>query len=146
MLIEQTVPADMAHLGVLLEAVDRICRMAGADRAFHADMKLAVEEALVNVIKHGHAGLPAGDMRLVLSVGPWEGHAAVRADIQDNGHPFNPLALAAPDITAKAEERPIGGLGIMLMRKVSDAQTYRHDVERGNQLTLVKFLPAATAA
>jgi anti-sigma regulatory factor (Ser/Thr protein kinase) len=145
-LIEQVAPADMAHLRALLEAVDRVCQAAGADRAFHADLKLAVEEALVNVIQHGHAGHPSGELRLALRWGPWEGRDAIRAEIQDHGAPFNPLQATAPDITAAAEDRPIGGLGILLMRQLTDAQAWRHDAVRGNQLTLVKFLAAAPAA
>lgn len=146
MLIDQTAPADMGHLRALLESVDRICKAAGANRAFHADLRLAVEEALVNVIRHGHADLPEGKVRLTLNWAPWEGRPAVRADIRDLGHAFNPLECAAYDITVGAEDRPIGGLGILLMRQLTDAQAWQHDAEQGNHLTLVKFLPVAPVA
>lgn len=146
MLIDQTAPADMAHLHALLEAVDRICQAVGADRAFHADLRLAVEEALVNVIRHGHTDLPERKVRLTLNLAPWEGRPAVRADIRDQGHAFNPLECAAYDITVGAEDRPIGGLGILLMRQLTDAQVWQNDAEQGNHLTLVKFLPVAPVA
>ena len=145
-MIERTVPADMAHLRTLLELVGPACQAAGADRGFQADLRLVVEEALSNVIRHGYKGLPSGDLRLALSWGPWEGRGAVQADIQDHGHPFNPLSATAPDLTLAAEDRPVGGLGVMLMRQLSDVQTYRHDEEKGNHLTLVKFLPVPPAA
>jgi serine/threonine-protein kinase RsbW len=145
-LIDQTAPADMAHLHALLEAVDRICQAAGADRAFHADLRLAVEEALVNVIRHGHADLPEGKLRLTLNWAPWEGRPAVRADIRDQGRAFNPLEYAAYDMTTGAEDRPIGGLGVLLMRQLTDAQAWQHGAGQGNHLTLVKFLPATPVA
>lgn len=146
MLIEHSVPANMAHLRDLLESVDRICEAAGADPAFQHDMRLVVEEALVNVISHAYAGLPMGQLHLALSCVPWAGRAAVRADIRDWGHPFNPLSSAAPDVSAEAEDRPVGGMGVMLMRKLSDAQAYSHDGEQGNHLTLVKFLRVSPLA
>lgn len=145
-MIEQTVPADKVHLRSLLDAVDRFCMAAGLDRPVQSDFMLAVEEALVNVINHGYAGLPTGDLRLALSWGPWEGVAAIRADIQDHGHPFDPLSAPTPDLTQEVDARPVGGLGVMLMRQLSDVQTYRYDEVQGNHLTLIKFLPALAAA
>ena len=50
------------------------------------------------------------------------------------------LGLAAPQLGTDAESLPLGGLGVHLMRQVTDLQSYRHDVTNGNQLTLVKFL------
>lgn len=146
MITEQTVPADMAHLRSLLASVDRLCEAAGADRSCHADFMLVVEEALVNVIKHAHAGLPPGELQLSLSCEPWEGRPALRADIHDHGHPYNPLSTPMPDLTLGAEDRPIGGLGVMLMRQLSDVQAYHHDAVQGNHLTLIKFLPVAPTA
>lgn len=146
MLIDRTVPATLAQLRGLLEDVDRICSQAGVGEAFGAELRLVVEEALVNVIRHAYAGREAGNLRLALTLAPSEGRPAVRVDLQDRGIPFDPLALAAPDTGACAEDRPIGGLGVMLMRQLSDLQTYRHDAEHGNWLTLVKYLPAGPAA
>lgn len=146
MLIERTVPATLAQLRSLLEDVDRICAQSDAGEAFSAELRLVVEEALVNVIKHGYAGRETGSLRLTLTLAAREGRPAVQVDLQDQGLPFDPLALEAPDIGASAEERPVGGLGVMLMRRLSDLQTYRHDAEHGNWLTLVKYLPAGKAA
>lgn len=146
MLIERTVPATLAQLHGLLDDVDRICAQAGAGEAFGAELRLVVEEALVNVIRHGYAGREAGSLHLALTLAAADGRPAVRVDLQDQGIPFDPLALGAPDTGALAEDRPIGGLGVMLMRQLSDLQTYRHDPEHGNWLTLVKYLPADAAA
>lgn len=145
-MVEQTVPADKAHLRSLLDAVDRFCLSAGLDRSAQSDFMLAVEEALINVVNHGYKGLPTGDLRLALSWGSWEGVAAIRADIQDHGHRFDPLSAPMPDLTQEVEARPVGGLGVMLMRNLSDVQTYRYDEVQGNHLTLIKFLPTLAPA
>ena len=44
----------------------------------------------------------------------------------DNGEPYNPLAAKEPDVTASAEERAIGGLGIFMVRKMMDNVEYMY--------------------
>ena len=54
---------------------------------------------------------------------------------RDNGKPYNPLEAKEPDITASVEERPIGGLGIFMVRKLMDSVEYKHK-DGQNVLTL----------
>lgn len=145
MLIERAAPATLPHLQELLGGVDQICRAAGVGEAFRDELRLVVEEALVNVIKHGFTDREPECLRLALTLAPWEGRPAVRVDLQDRGMPFDPLAVALPDVDAPAEDRQLGGLGVMLIRRLSDLQYYRHDAAHGNCLTIVKYLKACTA-
>ena len=46
--------------------------------------------------------------------------------ISDNGKPYNPLEREDPDITASAEDRPIGGLGILMTKKLVDEAVYEY--------------------
>ena len=46
--------------------------------------------------------------------------------VSDDGTPFDPLGIPPPDLTLGADERPIGGLGIELMRRTMDGLAYRH--------------------
>jgi serine/threonine-protein kinase RsbW len=57
--------------------------------------------------------------------------------IEDDGVAFDPLARAAPDVTADLDEREIGGLGIHLVRTLMDGMTYERRGER-NVLVIVK--------
>ena len=107
------------------------------------DLRLIVEEACSNVMHHAYPDRPAGELTLELERTMWQGHAAIRVAILDQGMPFNPLARADPDVAAPLAERPIGGLGVMLMRRLSDVQHYGYDPVRGNCLTLVKYLGSA---
>ena len=59
--------------------------------------------------------------------------------ISDNGIPFDPTTRADADITLSAEERPIGGLGIHLVRQIMDSVNYERIGEM-NVLTLRKSL------
>jgi anti-sigma regulatory factor (Ser/Thr protein kinase) len=72
-------------------------------------------------------------IRVRLDVQPGE----VKAEVQDDGQPFNPLEAAEVDTTKPLEERTIGGLGIHLVRKLMDGLEYQRQADR-NLLILTK--------
>ena len=55
----------------------------------------------------------------------------------DDGKPYNPLLREDPDITLPAEERSIGGLGILMIRRMTDRQAYEY-INGRNLLTLAR--------
>ena len=60
-------------------------------------------------------------------------------EIADNGKPYDPLSAPPPDIDSALDDRPIGGLGVYLVRQLMDDVRYCHD--RGwNKLTLTKTI------
>ena len=62
-------------------------------------------------------------------------------EIVDDGTPFNPLERESPDTTLPLEKRPVGGLGVMLVKNLVDEITY--DCEGGrNRVLLGKRLDA----
>ena len=63
----------------------------------------------------------------------------LRLVFRDNGKPYNPLDAEEPDVTASAEDRPIGGLGIFMVRKLMDRMEYAY-LNGQNVLTLEKKL------
>lgn len=64
---------------------------------------------------------------------------AVKITFTDNGMPYNPLKNPEPDVTADMEERPIGGLGIYIVKKTMDAVDYEYEyAEKKNRLTIIK--------
>jgi serine/threonine-protein kinase RsbW len=92
-------------------------------------VRLALEEALVNAIKHGNAMNPSKQVRVTCELSPEQ----VRIQIEDEGPGFNPSDVADP-----TEEENLdcpGGRGIMLMRAFMNVIEY-NDV--GNCVTLVK--------
>lgn len=106
-----------------------------ADETLRFQLRLAIEEAVENIIAYAYAE----------AAEPWlEVHAERQGSdlvitLKDGGRPFNPLEHAAPDLSLPAEERPVGGLGIFLTRRMADAVSYAR--ENGcNILTLTKHL------
>jgi len=60
----------------------------------------------------------------------------------DDAPPFDPLAFSTPDLDVAGEERPIGGLGIHIVRSLVDQAHYHRDAGR-NHLYLVRHIPPA---
>ena len=96
-------------------------------------VNLVLEELGLNIINHGRTdGLH--EIEITLTSKP----ESLTIEIVDNGRPFDPRKDAPkPDTTAGVEERPIGGLGVHLVRSIMDELHYRREGGR-NYLTLVK--------
>ena len=92
---------------------------------------LALEEAFVNICHHAYID-GAGDIEISCQL---ENEAFV-LEIADKGKSFDMLSLPAPDTTLDIEDRPIGGLGILLIRTLSNSADYRRDDDR-NVLRMV---------
>jgi serine/threonine-protein kinase RsbW len=105
-----------------------------AAQAVH-DLTLALEEILTNIIAHGYTDHRDHAILVRLSAHPDE----VRAEVEDDGQPFNPLAAPAPDTVQSLENRPIGGLGIHLVRNLMDGLEYQRQ-EGKNRLLMKKNL------
>ena len=92
-----------------------------------------LDEIVLNVINHGHDDQGEHEIHVRLRAAP----DAVTITVEDDGKPFNPLDAPPPDLDLPIEERPIGGLGIFLMKSLTSAMDYRREGER-NRLTLTK--------
>ena len=89
-------------------------------------MKLALDEILTNIISYAYddAREHIIVLRLSLDQEKWT------VEVEDDGRPFNPLNAPEPDTKQLLGERPIGGLGIHLVRKLIDELEYRRQNDR----------------
>jgi anti-sigma regulatory factor (Ser/Thr protein kinase) len=116
--------------------LDEMARAHRLDADPVADMHVALDEVLSNIFRHGFAdGLPHR-VEVRLSVGP----AMLKAEVEDDCAPFDPLSLPPPDLSGSVEDRPIGGLGVFFVMKLMSAVRYVRDGAR-NRLVLEKSLP-----
>ena len=99
-----------------------------------------LEELFTNAVTHGH-GPHSADGNITVALGWRTGR--LRISFVDDGPPFDPLAFSAPDLDAAGEERPIGGLGIHLVRSLVDQARYRREGGR-NHLRLVRRIAPPT--
>ena len=97
-------------------------------------VKLSLEEVLMNVINHGHDDDEIHEVDILLT----STSESLKIEITDDGKPFDPLHDAPePDTEASIEDRKIGGLGVYLVRELMDEVLYRREGDR-NHLVLIK--------
>ena len=94
---------------------------------------LAIEELVTNCIKYGYDDADAHTIDIELSVDA----SKLTMVVADDGHPFDPLAATPPDLSLAIEDRPIGGLGIHMLRELTDEMTYERR-DGANRVTLIK--------
>jgi serine/threonine-protein kinase RsbW len=100
------------------------------------EMRLALEEAIVNGLRHGNGGDPTRRVRVRYRVQP----QAVLADVEDEGPGFDPSAI--PDPTAPENLEKPTGRGLLLMRHCTTWLCYHG---RCNRLSLCKYRPLTPA-
>jgi serine/threonine-protein kinase RsbW len=97
------------------------------------DMLLAVNEATTNLVQHAYRGGPGA---IEIEVG-YEGDALVVC-LRDWSPRFDPAQVPDRDVTEPLEVRPLGGLGIPMMRQLTDELIYREGPDGANELILIK--------
>jgi sigma-B regulation protein RsbU (phosphoserine phosphatase) len=130
-----TLTNDLNSLPKLNEFVDDIAEKLSIDPSQKMKMNLALEEAVVNVIDYAYPEGTQGDINIEAKANDLR----LKFIITDSGTPFDPTAQKEMDTTLSAEERPIGGLGIHLVRQIMDSINYER-VNDKNVLTLRKNL------
>jgi serine/threonine-protein kinase RsbW len=123
-----------AEVVPLLDQVEAAMAEQGYPSRTCWELRLVLEEAIVNGLKHGNGGDPAKQVRVRYMVRP----EAVFADVEDEGAGFNPSTVADPT-DPHNWERP-SGRGLLLMRHYATWLRYHG---RGNRLSLCKCRPAA---
>ena len=134
---ELTLPNDVQTVPQLSQFVDEVCESLGFDMSLTMQMNLALEEAVVNVMTYAYPKGHAGDVYIVAEAND----VRLKFTIIDSGLPFDPTAKEEIDTTLSVEERPIGGLGIFLVRELMDSINYER-IDGKNVLTLRKKLTA----
>lgn len=128
-------PNDVQAVPQLNQFVDEICDSVDLDPAQTMQMNLAIEEAVVNVMNYAYPADVHGDVNIDVQGNDEQ----LEFIISDSGIPFDPTAREKVDTTLPLEDRPIGGLGIFLVRELMDSIHYKR-VDGKNVLTLCKKL------
>ena len=133
---ELTVRAEAAMLDGVTDFVNAALEALDCPMKTQMQIDLAVEEIFINIASYAY-GEEGGDA--VIRIGEKTGPAAVEIVFEDGGKPFDPTAQAEPDRTSAAADRPIGGLGIFLTKKIMDEVSYEYR-DGHNVLRLAKTL------
>jgi serine/threonine-protein kinase RsbW len=130
-----SVPSEAAQLPVLARFLQEFWSAADLPPAQSLAFEIALEEIFMNVVTHGTS--PGGEGRVEVCVALAEDNLTLA--VEDEGPPFDPLTVPAPDTGARLEERHLGGLGVYFVRQLMDAVSYTRVGSR-NQLRMTKHL------
>lgn len=131
---ERTLDGRAESLAGLLATVDEACEAAAVDGETRQALRLAVEEAIANVIDHGYAGAGPGPVTVAVAIDA----EAARATVSDRAPYFDPAGAPPPDLTSDWESRPLGGLGWHLITSLMSDVRHEARPGGGNVLTLTK--------
>jgi serine/threonine-protein kinase RsbW len=123
-------PAEIERLGPELEGFGARHQLPPA--TIFA-LNLALEEVISNIISYGYDD--PGPHMIDVELNVLDG--TVTTTVEDDGRPFDPLAAPEPDVSAPLEEREVGGVGVLLVRRLMDEVSYARAGGR-NRLTFKK--------
>jgi anti-sigma regulatory factor (Ser/Thr protein kinase) len=115
--------ARMDKLRALRQFLEAFCSEAGVTQDHCLRLNLVLEELFTNTVRHGHRGDSDAPVWVTLSATP----EALKLTYEDSAPPFNPYGKppdASPDTTL--EMRKIGGLGLLLTRKLAASREYAY--------------------
>jgi anti-sigma regulatory factor (Ser/Thr protein kinase) len=128
--VSAKVTNELPEISRLADRIDAFCHERNIHGRVAYRFNLVLDEVLTNIISYG---FPEGG-RHEIEVKVFYESSSLTASISDDGAAFDPLSRAAPDIHAGIEGRKVGGLGIHLLRKLTDSADYRRADGR-NHLT-----------
>ncbi len=121
-----TFPNRLAEIEKAARLVEAFGTTHGLSSEFVFSLNLALDEVVTNIISYAYDD--DGDHHIMVGVTLDGDVVSVR--VEDDGRAFNPLDAPAPDLRLGVDERPIGGLGVHIVRTLMDALEYRRENDR----------------
>lgn len=139
----RTVPASMEHLDEVMAFLDELLQREGCPEGELRLAAISAEELFTNIASYAY-GEEGGTVRVECGVRPAEPAQGAAAEPEkeleirftDRGIPYDPFSREDPDLTAPIEERPIGGLGIYMVKQFMDGTEYFR--EDGCNITVIR--------
>lgn len=123
---------DISEIVRVCDEVQKFCISHDITESSYNDLIFMLDELLTNVINYAYSDGQTHIFSLQLE----HGNSRVTAVIEDGGCPFNPVIHGNPDVESSLEDRQIGGLGIFLVKQISEKIEYQRINEK-NVLTIV---------
>ncbi|MFN2601516.1 MAG: ATP-binding protein [Gemmatimonadaceae bacterium] len=136
-----SVGAHPGGVGKVNAAFAGFAETNGLPEDVRRSVNVALDELLANELSHGMVGRDAGSVMIEVEIELDQERVTVT--LTDDGPPFDPFRQAAPDTTLPVDERPIGGLGLHLVRELMDEVSYQRR-DGHNVVVLLKNLTEAS--
>jgi serine/threonine-protein kinase RsbW len=122
-------------ISALTERATGFLRQSGVDTRAAYHVALILEELLTNVAAYGGAEAPVS---VSMRISP----ERVTAEVVDGGAMFDPRVARNLDISAAAEDRPVGGLGLWLVQRLTESLAYERAGDRNRTTFSIGRTPA----
>lgn len=124
---ELEVEATLDNLAKVLCFVEAEAEKAGCPEKEAKQLTVAIEELYVNVASYAYTPATGTCIVKLENGAPNNTGKRIRIWLKDHGKKFNPLLQEPPDITLSADDRPVGGLGILMVKKLVDRLEYMYE-------------------
>lgn len=128
-------PGRFDSLVPISDFVTQAAEDAGLSQRAVQAVQLAVDEACSNIIQHAYGGEGRGDIKCTCQID----ETGLTVILHDEGQPFDPNSIPAPDRSPDLEACTGGGLGLFFMRQLMDEVRFDFDQQTGNVLTMTKY-------
>lgn len=127
--------SDLKNLSNIRNFIEEEAEKIGLSEVAISEIRLAVDEACANIIIHGYKN-NSGDLDITVKFG----NNKMIVTLGDHAPLYNPLKeTPRPNLESPLNERPLGGMGVLLVKQNTDAIEYRVTANGGNALILTKF-------
>jgi serine/threonine-protein kinase RsbW len=118
----QVFPARMEAFAGVRGFIEDVCLAAMFGRDDCAKLVLLIEELFTNTVLHGHGGDSDASVRLELEVGD----GGIALTYEDTAPPHDPFRARRPATAGPLEDRPVGGLGVILVTNMAERVEYSY--------------------
>lgn len=130
-----TVDSSTKHLAEVRDFVAQHAKKLGLSDKEISEIRLAVDEAYTNIIKHAYKNSPKQPVKIELGISD----SQLWISIMDEGESFKPEEYKAPDILKRIKNKQRGGMGVFLIQKLMDHVQYSRKGKM-NEIRMVKNL------
>lgn len=123
-MMRKTVTAHMENLEEVMEFVDQFLDKAADGEKIINQVQISVEEIFTNIVSYAYPDQKDGQIEVTCELEEKTEKRRLKICFRDWGVPYNPLEHPDPDFEIPFEERPIGGLGIHMVKQFMDDVEY----------------------
>lgn len=136
-MIKETITLDAVkqNMDSLTEQIETLLSQVDCPMADVSKILVCVDEIFNNICSYAYSDGKNGKADIIIQASAEDKKMSL--SFKDHGIPYNPLEHEDPDTTLSADERPIGGLGIFLVKKMMNNVNYQF-IDEENVLTIEK--------
>ena len=131
-ILELEIINDLKEVSIVIDEFEAFCLAQNIENSAVQKVNVVLDEIINNIVNYGY---PKEEERLILIKIAIENSSMVLT-ITDDGKAFNPFDIDKPDLSLSLEDRPVGGVGLYIVKNLMDSYSY----ERVNSKNIVEIV------